>query len=105
MILFLELYFTGQVQHSVTCAELFSFTSSLVLECEGTVAESVPLPAVSCVCDCSQPMCYSPVGEMGVYSLTLPLLVYALESCLGQSEFAETGEGCDKSATFSRSVP
>ena len=104
--MFLELYFTGQVLHTVTCEELFSFTSSLILECEGTAAESFPLPAVSCVCDCSQPsMCYSLVGEIGLYSLTLPLLVYALESCLGQSEFAETGGGCDKSAISSWSVP
>ena len=100
--LFLELCFTGQVLHSVTCEDLSSFISSLVLECEGTAAESVSLPVASCVCDCSQrSMCCSPGGEMGVHSLTLVLLVYALESFLGQTEFAETGGGRDKSAIFS----
>ena len=60
----------------------------------------------ACVCDCSQrSMCCSPGGEMGVHSLTLVLLVYALESFLGQTEFAETGGGHDKSAIFSWSVP
>ena len=104
--LFLELYFTGQVLHTVTCEDLFSFISSLVLECEETAAESFSLPVASLLCDCSQPsMCCSPVGEMGLYSVTLPLLVYALESFLGQTQFAESGGGCDKSAIFSWSAP
>ena len=91
----LELYFTGQMLYSVTCDELhaFPFTNSLVLGCERTEAEPVPLPVGSIVCDCSQPsMCCSPVGQMGVYSL---ILLHALESCLG---FPKTSGGCGRSA-------
>ena len=91
----LELYFTVQVLHSVTCDELhaFPFTNSLVLECERTEAEPVPLPVGSIVCDCSQPsMCCSPVGQKGVYSL---ILLHALESCLG---LPKTSGGCGRSA-------